>query len=78
MMIMFDLISPDASGCLAIASIFPPINPIPIPAPITANPAPSAANVPSHDIIWFILKIISLLMMSFLYMMMILNGCPNI
>jgi hypothetical protein len=32
-----------ASGCLAIASMArPPINPIPIPAPITANPAPIA------------------------------------
>ena len=36
-----DLISPAASGCLAIACATPyPINPIPIPAPITANPAP--------------------------------------
>ena len=39
------LMSPPASGCLAIPSIALPANiPIPTPAPITANPAPNAAN----------------------------------
>jgi hypothetical protein len=52
-----DLISPDASGCLAIASIaFPPTIPIPIPAPITANPAPTAANVPVMILVYYGLK----------------------
>ena len=42
--IMFERMSPIASGCLAIASIaFPPICPMPIPAPITATPAPKPA-----------------------------------
>lgn len=45
--IIAERMSPDASGCLAIASIaLPPTIPIPIPAPITARPAPIAAKVP--------------------------------
>ena len=42
--IMFIRISPDASGWRAMASMAElPILPIPIPAPITAKPAPRAA-----------------------------------
>ena len=43
-MIMDVLISPNASGCLPLASIADPASlPIPIPAPITVNPAPTPA-----------------------------------
>ena len=46
--IIFDLISPTDSGCLAIDSIaFAPIQPIPSPAPITANHIPIATIDPT-------------------------------
>ncbi len=47
--IMFERMSPLASGWRAIASMaLAPILPIPIPAPIAANPAPKAAPNDSH------------------------------
>ncbi|HSO85809.1 MAG TPA: hypothetical protein VLQ91_04610 [Draconibacterium sp.] len=47
--IMFERMSPTASGWRAIASIaLAPMFPMPIPAPIAASPAPIAApNLPS-------------------------------